>query len=516
MSPGGWPRDEVLIAGPAPGTGTGTGTDEEGVSVTTGVVVGSGPNGLAAGCALARAGVAVTVLEAEAEIGGGTRSSEAIMPGLLHDHCSAIHPMAAASTFLRSLDLERHGLRWSRPEIDCVHPLEYGRGAALHRSIERTAAGLGPDGPRWRLLFERTSADFDRLAGDVTGPLLRVPEHPLRLARFGLPALLPAAAVARMFGTEPARALFAGVAAHAFQPLHRPLSSAIGLGIITAGHRHGWPVAVGGSRSITDALAAVLLELGGTIETGVRIDSAAQIPPADVVIFDLAPGAVADILDGLLPPRVERAYRRFRHGPGAFKVDFAVAGGVPWAAADAGRAGTIHLGGRFAEIAAAERDVAAGRMPERPFVLVGQQYLADPQRSVGDVHPLWTYAHVPHGYQGDATEPIIAQIERFAPGFRDRILGTAVRTTTQMALCNANYVGGDILTGAKDARQLVFGPRTTLRPYDTGVPGMYLCSAATPPGPGAHGMCGMHAAHAALRDLRLNGSIDSPRLWADQ
>jgi len=474
--------------------------------MSTAVVVGSGPNGLAAACALARAGVTVTVLEAAAEIGGGTRSGEAIMPGLLHDHCSAVHPMAAGSTFLNSLGLERYGLQWRWPEIDCVHPLDGGGAAVLHRSIERTAAGLGPDGARWRLLFERTSADFDQWSGDITGPLLRVPEHPLKVARFGPPALLPCAVVARLFATEPARALFGGVAAHAFQPLHRPLSSAIGLGIITAGHRHGWPVAAGGSHSITKAMAAMLLDLGGTIETGVRVDSAAQLPPADAIVFDLAPGAVADILGDLLPPRVRRAYRRFRHGPGAFKVDFAVAGGVPWTNADARRAGTVHLGGGFAEIAAAERDVAAGRMPGRPFVLVGQQHLADRQRSVGDVHPLWTYAHVPQGYSGDATEAIIAQIERFAPGFRDRILGSAVRTTMQMALYNPNYVGGDIVTGAKDARQLMFGPRTTLRPYDTGVPGVFLCSAATPPGPGAHGMCGKHAADAALRHLRRTRS----------
>jgi phytoene dehydrogenase-like protein len=333
------------------------------------------------------------------------------------------------------------------------------------------------------------------------GPLLRVPNHPLALARFGLPTVLPASTFARVFRTERARALFGGVAAHTFRPLHYPMTSAIGLGIVTAGHRFGWPVAAGGSQSITNALAGVLGDLGGKIETGVRIETASQLPPTDVTMFDLAPSAIADILGDRLPGGVARAFRRFRYGPGAFKVDFAVDGGVPWTNRDARDAGTVHLGGDFAEIAATERDIHAGRMPDRPFVLVGQQYLADPGRSVGDIHPVWTYAHVPHGYTDDATEAIVAQIERFAPGFRDRIVGQSVRSTTQLAVYNPNYIGGDIVTGAKDIRQLVFGPRATLNPYRLGIPGMYICSAATPPGPGAHGMCGAHAAADALKHL---------------
>lgn len=473
--------------------------------MTTAVVVGSGPNGLAAAVGLARYGAQVTVLEAADEIGGGTRSGEAILPGLLHDHCSAVHTFAAASTFLNSLGLHRYGLRWCRPEIDCAHPLDGGDVALLHRSVEATAAGLGSDGDPWRRLFAGPSAGFDALAEDVLGPLLRVPHHPIRLARFGVPTLVPATTLARMFRGEPARALWAGVAAHAFHPLTRPLTSAIGLGLITGGHRHGWVVAEGGSHSISRALAALLTELGGKIETGVAVTSAAQLPAADVTVWDLAPRAVAEILGDRLPPRVARAYRRFRHGPGAFKVDFAVQGGVPWTAEPAGRAGTVHVGGTLAEIVATEADVHRGRMPQRPFVLVGQQYLADPQRSVGDVHPVWTYAHVPHGYPGDATEAIIAQIERFAPGFRDRIVGTAVRSTTELARYNPNYVGGDIITGSKDVRQLVLGPRTTLHPYDVGIPGHFICSAATPPGPGAHGMCGAHAAAAASAYLSRAG-----------
>jgi phytoene dehydrogenase-like protein len=469
--------------------------------VSTAFVVGAGPNGLAAAVTLARAGVQVTVVEAADEIGGGTRSSEAILPGLLHDHCSAIHPMAVGSPFLTGLGLDRYGLSWRLPEIDCVHPLDGGGAGVLYRSVDATADGLGSDGSRWRALFAGPSARFDALSEDIMGPLLRLPHHPLTLARFGAPTVLPASALARWFRTNQAQALFGGVAAHAFRPLHYPMTSAIGLGILTAGHRHGWAVAAGGSQSITNALAALLEDLGGKIVTDTRIYTVSQLPPADVVMFDLAPEAVASILGDRLPGRIGKAYRRFRRGPGAFKVDFAVDGGVPWTNPEARRAGTVHVVGSFAELAATERDIHAGRMPERPFVLVGQQYLADPERSVGNVHPVWTYAHVPNGYTGDATTAIIAQIERFAPGFRDRIIGHTVRSTTQMATYNSNFVGGDIMTGAKDIRQLTFGPRITLSPYRVGLPGMYICSAATPPGPGAHGMCGYNAAQTALAEL---------------
>jgi phytoene dehydrogenase-like protein len=469
--------------------------------MSTAVVVGGGPNGLAAAALLARQGVAVTVLEAAEVVGGGTRSSDPLLPGLLQDECSAVHMMAVGSPALAELDLARYGLRWCVPEIDLVHPLDGGDAAVLHRSVEATAQGLGADGKRWKQLFEGPSATFDDWGGDIMGPLLRVPKHPLGLTRFGLPTVLPATLLARVFATEQARALWAGTAAHAMQPLHRPLTSAIGLGLLTAGHRHGWVVAEGGSRSISDAMVKVLTDHGGKIETGVRVTSAEQLPAADVTLLDLAPGAVVEILGDRLPRRVARGLSRFRHGPSVFKVDFAVRGGVPWTHPAASRAGTLHLSGGFAEVVANERDTSAGRMPQRPFVLVGQQYLADPRRSVGDVHPVYSYAHVPHGYTGDATEAIIAQFERFAPGFRERIVGTTVRSTAQMAAYNPNYVGGDIVTGAKDIRQLVFGPRTTLSPYRLGVPGMYLCSAATPPGPGAHGMCGANAAAQALRHL---------------
>jgi phytoene dehydrogenase-like protein len=469
--------------------------------MTSAVVVGSGPNGLAAAIELAAAGVEVTVLEAQDEIGGGTRSSEAILPGLLHDHCAAIHPMAPTSAFIKRRDLARHGLRWSKPEIDCVHPLDDGSAGVLRTSVGETADGLGADGRRWRALFEHNAAQFDVLTDDIMQPLVRVPKHPVAMARFGAPTVLPAAVLGRLFRTEQARALFGGVAAHGFQPFSRPLSSAIGVGIITAGHHNGWVVAEGGTRSIPTAMAALLDELGAKIETGIRVEHASELPDADITMFDLAPDAIAGILGDRLPGRVSRSFTRFRHSPGAFKVDFALEGGVPWTNPDARRAGTLHLSGSFAETAAIERDVAAGRMPERPFVLVGQQYLADPQRSVGNVHPVYSYAHVPFGYTGDATEAIIAQFERFAPGFRDRIVGMSVRSTTDMATYNPNFVGGDIITGAKDIRQLVFGPRIAASPYTLGVPGMYHCSAATAPGPGAHGMCGYNAANAALKRI---------------
>jgi phytoene dehydrogenase-like protein len=473
--------------------------------VSNAAVVGGGPNGLAAAVALARQGVQVTVFEAADEVGGGARSGQALVPGLLHDHCSAFHPMAVGSPFLTSLGLDRYGLSWRWAEIDCAHPLDGGDAGLLYRSVEDTAAGLGADGARWRRAFGRPSGEYDKLASDIMRPLLRVPGHPLALARFGLRTLPPGSAFARVFGTEKGRALFGGVAAHAFRPLQYPLTSAIGVGIITVGHRWGWPVAAGGSGSITAALAALLADMGGKIETGVPIRAASQLPSADVTLFDLAPDVVADVLDGVLPARVAQAFRRFRRAPGAFKVDFAVEGGVPWTNPAVGRAGTVHLGGSYAEIATTEREIHAGRMPGRPFVLVGQQYVADPQRSADNIHPVYSYAHVPHGYVGNATEAMIAQIERFGPGFRERIVGQASYGPASFAVGNPNFAGCDIITGARDARQLVFGPRTTLSPYHLGVPGMYLCSAATPPGPGVHGMCGANAAREALRYLRRQG-----------
>jgi phytoene dehydrogenase-like protein len=321
------------------------------------------------------------------------------------------------------------------------------------------------------------------------------------MARFGAAAMLPATTLARVWRTEKAKALWAGVASHTFYRLDRPLTSAVGLMLLVAGHAKGWVVAEGGSQAIADALAADIEAHGGIIETGQRVTSVSDLPPSDVLMLDVSPSIAADILGDRLPSRVARSYRRFRHGPGAFKVDIAIEEGVPWTAPAARHAGTVHLGGDLDEVVANEEAIHRGAMPERPFVLVGQQYLADPTRSVGNIHPVWTYAHVPHAYAGDATEAIIAQIERFAPGFRERIIGTAVRSTTEMSVYNANYVGGDIIGGASSPAQLLFRPRFAVDPYFTGVPGTYLCSASTPPGAGAHGMCGANAAARALGQM---------------
>lgn len=465
------------------------------------IVVGSGPNGLAAAARLARAGLEVTVLEAADTVGGGMRSSEMIVPGMVHDHCSSVHPMAAGSPFFREIDLASRGVNWLAAPIDCVHPLDGGSAGVLHQSIAQTAEGLGVDGKRWRQLVGSLPERFDDLFADAASPIVSLPRHPLLMARFGAPALLPATSLARAFKTPEARALFGGVAAHAYYRLDRPLMSAVGLMLLIAGHAEGWVVAEGGSQSIADALVADIEAHGGRIVTGNRVTSYRELADADVVMLDVSPSIAANILGDKLPPRIARSYRKFRHGPGAFKVDFAVDGGVPWQAADARSAGTVHLGGDFAEVAASELAVHNGEMPERPFVLVVQQYLADPGRSVGDVHPVWTYAHVPHGYTGDATLAIMDQIERFAPGFRDRVVGSAVRSTTEMSQYNANYVGGDIIGGAATPVQLLFRPRVARDPYFTGIPGTYLCSASTPPGAGAHGMCGANAAARALAEL---------------
>lgn len=471
--------------------------------MTAAVVVGSGPNGLAAAVTLARAGVRVRVLEAADTLGGGTRSAELTLPGLIHDECSGFHPFALGAPFSRSVDLAAEGLRWRQPEVQYAHPLDGGRGAAAWRSVDQTAEALGGrDGRAWARVFEPLEQRFETIGEEFLQPVLHVPRHPWHLARFGLAAALPAAWMARRWREPEARALFAGAAAHAFRPFSSPVSSAIGVALATAAHRYGWPVAEGGSGSIAAAMISLGRRHGVQFETGVTVRSLAELGAPDLVLLDTSPSGAAAILDGVQPPRIARAYRRFRHGPGSFKVDYAVEGGVPWTYEPARRAGTVHVGGDAREVAATERDVVAGRMPDRPFVLVGQQYVADPSRSSGDVHPLYAYAHVPAGFTGDATEAITAQIERFAPGFRDRIRATAVRSTTEFAQHNANYVRGDIVGGSNDPWQLVFRPRTTLHPYDTGVPGAFLCSASAPPGAGAHGMSGYLAAQRALATLR--------------
>ena len=470
--------------------------------MSTAAIVGSGPNGLTAAAVLARQGVDVTVIEAADRIGGGSRSAELTLPGVLHDSCAAIHPMGVASPAFEHLGLTRHGLQWLWPEIDMAHPLDGESAAWMVRSVDLTADGLGEDGPAWRRSFESNSKAFPVLREEILGPVLHLPRHLFKLARFGLPSLMSASRFSARFRTERARALFGGAAAHSFTPLTDPMSAAIGVALVTAGHSFGLPVARGGSQSVIDALASVLSEAGGRVETGRRVSDLSEVDGFDLVLLDLAPAGVLRLAGSRMPAGIRKAFSEYRYGPGSFKLDLAVEGGIPWVDESCRRAGTVHVGGSFEELAAAELAINRGRMPERPFVLVAQQYLADPSRSKGSVHPVWAYGHVPAGYPGDASEAILDQIERFAPGLRERIVASFTRSTLDFPEYNENYVNGDIAVGANSARQIVFRPRVTLDPWATGIPGVFICSQATPPGGGVHGMCGWHAADRALRHLR--------------
>jgi phytoene dehydrogenase-like protein len=463
-------------------------------------VVGSGPNGLAAAVTLARAGLNVTVLEAADEVGGGTRSGEVTLPGLIHDHCSGIHPLAVDNAFSRSVDLAGHGLSWTWPEVQYSHPLEAGAGAAVYRDVNHTAGALGKDAAVWRSVFGPLSRSFADVTEDFLRPMIHVPDHPVKLARFSAVAGMPVSVTARLLRTPEGRALFGGVAAHAFRPFHTPASSAVGAALGTAAHTFGWPAAVGGSAAISDAMVGVLESHGGRVETGVRVRSLSDIPDPGIVMLDTSPRAAVDIVGDLMPRAVSRALSRFRHGPGAFAVHFAVEGGIPWSHLPSREAGTVHVGGSFDETALAEREVHRGTMPERPFVLVTQQSVADHTRARDGIQPVDTYAHVPAGFTGDATAAIIDRIEEYAPGFRDRIVARTVWNVRHIEDANPNYIEGDIVTGANSVRQLLFRPRIALDPYSTGTRGIYLCSAATPPGAGAHGMCGYNAALSALKE----------------
>jgi phytoene dehydrogenase-like protein len=463
------------------------------------VVVGSGPNGLVAAVTLAGAGWRVLVVEAADEPGGGTRSAAMTGPGAVHDVCSAIHPLGVGSLAMRSLPLAEHGLQWVHPEAPLAHVLDGGRVAVLERSVEATAARLGPDGPAYRSLLEPfVRAGLD-LIDSLMVPFAVPPPHPVHLARFGWVGVRPASRVARRFSTEEATGLFAGLAAHSFLPLQAPLTAAYGLVLGVLGHVVGWPVARGGSGAIAAALVSLLESRGGVVECGRPVRSLAELPRSQAVLLDLTPRQVVAVAGDRLPPRYRRRLERYRYGPAAFKVDYLLDGPVPWRNDEVARCATVHLGGGFAEVAAAERAAHRGDHAARPFVLVAQPSRFDPSRAPEGSHTVWSYCHVPNGSTLDVSERITAQIERFAPGFRDRIVARHVMGPVQLEARNANLVGGDINGGLGDLRQLVARPRPGLHPWVTPVPGLYLCSASTPPGGGVHGMCGWQAAQEVLR-----------------
>ena len=464
------------------------------------VVVGAGPNGLAAAITIARAGRSVVVYEAAPTAGGGARSAELTLPGFSHDPCSAIHPTALASPFLRSLDLARLGVEWIHSPSPLAHPLDGGRAAVLELSVGETGAGLGDDGRAWRRTYGPLVRAADGLVPELMGPVVHLPRHPLALARFGLPGLRSARGFANStFKGEEARALFAGLAGHSMVALDRPVTAAFGLAFGLFGHAFGWPMARGGSQRITDALVAALRELGGEIVTDHRVGSIEELPPARAVLFDATPRQLVAIAGDRLPSAYRRRLEGYRYGPGTFKIDWALSEPVPWLADGPRRAATVHLGGTLDEITGGEADVAAGRHPDRPFVLFVQQTPFDSSRAPEGRHTAWAYCHVPNGSTVDMTDVIERQVERYAPGFRDLILARSVRGPAALEAYDENYVGGDINGGFQDWRQLIFRPVPRLDPYTTGGRGIYLCSSSTPPGGGVHGMSGHLAARSALR-----------------
>ena len=466
------------------------------------VVIGAGPNGLTAAVWLARAGLDVHVIEAHDRPGGATRSYHyPDHPGVLQDHCSAIHPLGAAAGVFDDLELGRHGLSWAHPPVAMAHPLPDAPAGVVHRDLDRTAAGLGEDADAYRRLFATPVRRWEDLRGDVLGPLLRVPRHPLVTAPFGLFSLLPATRAIERFATPQARAILAGVAAHAIGRLDGWATTGIGMGLLAGGHAAGWPAVRGGSERLADALVAALHEHGGTIETGTRVLSMADVPPTRALVFDTSPGDLVTVAGDLLAAGVVRRLRRFRTGAGVFKVDFVVDGPVPWDDPACADAGTVHLGGMAEDVVAGEhRALVDGRPGNPAFVLVAQQDVADPDRRDGDLRPLWAYTHVPHAWAGDATTIIEDQIEFHAPGFRERIRERVVTGPAQFQADNPNLVGGDIGGGANDLAQLVARPRLSTDPYRMGR-GVWLCSASTPPGGGVHGINGRNAARSVLRAL---------------
>jgi len=464
------------------------------------VIVGSGPNGLAAAITLRKAGLSVLLLEAKSTIGGGLRTEQLTLPGFLHDVCSAIHPMAVASPFLQSLPLERFGLEYIHPPVCVAHPLGSGNAALLYRSINRTATLLGIDSNAYHELYDPLVRHWPGIAQDALGPL-SIPRHPLRMAQFGRHAIVPAQTLAKHFQTAKAKALWAGIAAHAIAPLSSIASSAIGLVLTIAAHTAGWPLPKGGSITIARALAAYFESLGGKIETNTPIRSLGQIPDSRAILFDLSPRRLLGIARHRFSPLYRRQLSRFRYGPGVFKIDWALDGPIPFTNELCRQAGTVHIGGTLQEIAFSEHEVTHGRHPAKPFILLAQQSLFDPTRAPHGKHTAYAYCHVPNGSTLDCTDAIEDHIERYAPGFRERILAKHTMDTAALERYNANYIGGDVIGGAVDIRQLFTRPALRSSPYRTSAKGLYLCSASTPPGGGVHGLCGFHAAQRVLKDL---------------
>ena len=464
------------------------------------VVIGSGPNGLAAAITLARAGRSVRVFEAESTIGGATRSLELTAPGYIHDVCSAVHALVVLSPFLKTLPLAAHGLEFVQPDAPFAHPFDDGTAVVVERSIDRTVETLGTqDGRAYRALVAPFAARAPDLMEALLGPA--GPRHPLLMARFGLTAIRSAAHLARRFRDERTRSLIAGAAAHSMVPLDYASTAGYALGLIVAAHAAGWPVARGGSQQVANALAAHLRTLGGDIVTSTRVEALSQLPPSRAVLCDVTPRQFLRIAGERTPVRYRRRLSRYRYGPGVFKMDWALSAPVPWRARECGRAGTIHLGGSFDEIADGERAAWEGRVHGKPYVLLVQPSICDPSRAPAGKHTLWAYCHVPNGSTTDMTSAMEDQVERFAPGFRDCIVARHVMGPAGMERRNANLVGGDIGGGASDLAQMFTRPVFSLNPYATAIPNVYLCSSSTPPGIGVHGMCGHFAARAALRRL---------------
>ena len=464
------------------------------------VVVGAGPNGLAAAILLQQQGLSVLLMEAKGEIGGGLRTAELTLPGFHHDVCSAIHPMAVASPFFKSLPLAEWGLEFISPTLAAAHPFDDGTAAVLDRSLSETARLLGKDGERYLSLLEQTVKDWPLLIPEILGPL-HVPRHPLVMSRFGLKGLQPATWLSRMFTTREAKGLFGGMAAHSIQPLSNWATSAIALVLMAAAHAEDWPVPKGGSKNIAAALASYFKSLGGKIELNFPVTSLQQLPAARAVLFDVTPRQLLQIAGHRFSSLYRWQLERYRYGMGVFKIDWALDAPIPFANEACRQAGTVHLGNTFEEIARSEQQSASGKTADKPFVLLAQQSLFDASRAPRGKHTAWAYCHVPNGSTADMTRIIEQQVERFAPGFRERIIGRHVMNATQVEEYNPNYIGGDINGGVLDIGQLFTRPALRFSPYRSSAKGLYICSSSTPPGGGVHGMCGYHAAKRALKDI---------------